>query len=127
MIRLKPQKVIGIKVGGVIHDCGKDWFSFEIKPKSRDLREELKEVWPRIRKIENGEDKYFEQPTFKGANVQLAFLNLESLKAYYKDPENNLPYEVFDTNGKSIYRQSRTKTKEKIFNRLEELFLEEEG
>ena len=125
----KPERIRGIKIRGVISevpDSKKDqWFTFDIRPKNRDLREELKELRPRIQKIENGKDKYFKKP-FKMARVHLIYLNWESAKGLYKNPVNNLPYEVLDESGSStIYRQSTIERKEDIFNKLEKAAIEE--
>jgi len=119
------EKIIGIKIGGVVTESEKNqWFRFDIRPKNRDFREELKELRPRIQKIENGNYKYFRQ-TFKGAIVHLIYLNWESAKGLYKNPDNNLPYEVLDINGSLIYRQSIIERKEDIFNKLEMAAMEE--
>jgi len=126
MERIKPEKIKGIRIGGIITDIKENkWFTFDIKPKNRDFREELKEIRPRFQKIENKKDKYFKSPYFRGIPVHLIYLNWESAKGLYKNPENNLPYEILDVNGSSIYRQSITERKEDIFNRLEELAVEE--
>ncbi len=125
--RIKPERIRGIKIRGFILDFKKnEWFIIDIKPKSRDLREELKELRPRVQKIKNGKDKYFRpKQIFKENIVHLIYLNWESAKGLYKDEENNLPYEVLDINGYSIYRQSTIERKENILNRLEKTAIEE--
>ena len=126
MRRTKPEKIKGIKIGGVVTEVKENkWFTFDIKPKSRDLREELKEIRKRFQKVENGKDKYFKSPYFTGTGLHLIYLNWESAKGLYKDPKNNLPYEILDVNGSSIYRQSTVERKENIFNRLEKIAVEE--
>jgi len=121
---IKEEKITGIKIRGFVLDFKKNkWFIINIKPKSRDLREELR---PRIQKIDDGKDKYFKpRQIFKEDLVHLIYLNWESAKGLYKNLEDNLPYEVLDTNGYSIYRQSTTEKKEEIFNRLEKKAIEE--
>jgi len=126
MKRMKPEKIKGIKIRGVVTEVKQDkWFTFDIKPKSRDLREELQEIRKRFHKVENGKEKYFKSPYFSGTHLHLIYLNWESAKGLYKDPKNNLPYEILDVNGSSIYRQSIVEKKENILNRLEELAIEE--
>ncbi|MEK6833736.1 MAG: hypothetical protein AABY32_06865 [Nanoarchaeota archaeon] len=123
MVIHKPEskKIMGIKIRGAVTDCEKNkWFIFDIRPKNRDFRDELKELRPRVQKVENGDYKYFKQ-TFKGAIVHLIYLNWESAKGLYKDSNNNLPYEVLDMYGGLVYRQSRIERKEDIFNRLERI------
>ncbi len=126
--RPEAKKIIGIKIRGNIIDSKKgEWFTCYINPKSRDLREELSKIRPRVQKIENKKDNYFRLTTiFKEEIVHLVYLNWESAKGLYKDPKNNLPYEVLDINGSlTIYRQSRSEEKEDIFNRLEKTAIEE--
>lgn len=125
MDRLKPERIAGIKLGGVVTETEKNkWFSFDFRPKNRDFREELKEVRPRFQKLENGDYKYFKQ-IIRGASINLIYLNWESAKGLYKNPENNLPYEVLDCHGSLVYRQSIIERKEEIFNRLEKAAIEE--
>ncbi|MGY4884467.1 MAG: hypothetical protein ACP5NZ_02710 [Nanobdellota archaeon] len=119
-----PPEIQGIKVGGKILDIEKGkWFTVGRRYKSRE-QGELKEVKPRIIKIENGEYNSF-SPTSRNAYVNLLYLNLESAKGLYKDPENNLPYEIMSQYGELVYRQSVKETKKDIFNRLEKLAVEE--
>ena len=126
MERIKPERRKGIKIGGVITEVKENkWFTFDIKPKNKDFSEELKGIRPRFQKIENGKEKYFKSPYFAGVHIHLIYLNWESAKGLYKDPKNNLPYEILDVNGSSIYRQSRVEKKEDIFNRLEKATIEE--
>jgi hypothetical protein len=125
MDRMKPDKIRGIKIGGEIADSRKnEWFAIDFKPRNRDLREELEELRPRFQKVENGKYKYFKSP-FRGSKVHLIYLNWESAKGLYKNPENNLPYEIFNSTGSLIYRQSIIEKKEEIFNNLEKLAVEE--
>lgn len=119
-----PPEIPGVKVGGIILDIEKGkWFTIGRRYKSREP-EELKEVKPRTQKIENGEYNCF-NPTVKNAYVNLIYLNLESAKGLYKNPENNLPYEILSQFGELVYRQSIKERKEDIFNRLEKLAVEE--
>jgi len=119
-----PPEITGIKVGGIILDIEKNkWFTISRRYKSREP-EELKEVKPRVQKIENEEYNYF-KPTVRNAYVNLTYLNLESAKGLYKNTENNLPYEIISQYGELIYRQSVKERKEDIFNRLEKLAIEE--
>ncbi len=121
----QPEKITGIKIRGIITDYEKGkWFIFDIRPKNRDFRDELKELRPRVQKIENGDYKYF-RPTLNGAIVHLIYLNWESAKGLYKDSNNNLPYEVLDMYGGLIYRQSIVERKEEILNKLEKISIEE--
>jgi len=126
----KKKKITGIKIRGIITEISatkKDqWFIFDIRPKNRDFRDELKELRPRIQKIKDGKEKYFRSPYLKNTIVQLIYLNWESALGRYKNPENNLPYEVLDIYGNTtLYRQSRSEKKEDIFERLEKLAVEE--
>lgn len=125
MKRFKPEKIQGIRIRGIVTEIEKNkWFSFDIQPKNRDFREELKEIRPRFQKVENGKDKYFKPPFIRGAHVHLIYLNWESAKGLYKNPEDNLPYEILDVTGSSIYRKSITEKKENFFNRLEKSAIE---
>jgi len=125
MHRLKPDKIKSIKVKGVVTEAYRNkWFKFEIKPKSRDLREELKKLKVREQKVENGDYKYFRE-VFNGVGVFLSYLTWESLKGMYKDPKNNLPYEIWTEGGELVYRQSIIERKEEIFNKLEKTAIEE--
>ena len=109
-----PPEISGIKIGGIILDIEKGkWFTIGRRYKSRES-EELKEVQPRFQKIENGEYNYF-KPTVRNAYVNLTYLNLESAKGLYKNPENNLPYEIISQYGELIYRQNIKDKKEEIF------------
>ncbi len=126
MKRIRSERIKGIKIGGVVTDVKKNkWFTFDIKTKNRDFREELQEIRPRSQKIENGKDKYFKSPYFTGTHIHLIYLNWESVKGFYKDLENNLPYEILDVNGSLIYRQSIIKRKEDLLNKLEKTAIEE--
>jgi hypothetical protein len=125
MQRVKPERIKGIKIKGVVRDSEKEKsFTFEFQPKNRDFREELEELRPRSQKIENGRHKYF-RSAFRGAKVHLIYLNWESAKGLYKNSENNLPYEVLSEDGNLLYRQSIIERKEDIFNNLEKAAIEE--
>jgi hypothetical protein len=125
MDRIKPERIMGIKIRGFVTESERNkWFSFDIRPKNRDFRDDLKEVRPRFQKLENGDYKYF-RPISKGAVIHLIYLNWASAKGLYKKPENNLPYEVLDVNGSLIYRQSIIERKEEILNNLEKAAIEE--
>lgn len=123
----KPEKkrIEGIKLGGKILEVEDDkWFIVGSRIKSRELKKVLKELTPRTQKIENNKKNYFKK-TIKNAYVNLIYLNWESAKGLYKEPENNLPYEVLTQFGELIYRQSTIDRKEDIFNRLEKIAVEE--
>ena len=126
MERLKPYKIVGIKVGGVVDESyGGKGFSFMINPKNRDLRGVVRGLsGTKTYRIENGNDKYFMEIT-KGASLNLIYLNEESMKGLYKDVENNLPYEILGRNYELLYRQSITEKKEAIYNRLEKAAIDE--
>ncbi len=125
MEKVKPKKIMGIKIKGVITESEKEKsFTFNFKPKNRDFREELQELRPRVQKIENNRNNYFRQ-AFRGARIHLVYLNWESAKGKYKNPENNLPYEIFAEDGTPIYRQNTKTKKEEIFNNLEKTAIEE--
>ncbi len=124
MVRLKPNKVEGIRIGGVILETKKDWFTFEFRTKNQSFKDKLRELRPRVQKVENGKYKFFGQ-TFSGVHVNLVYLNWESAEGRYKNPENNLPYQIFSQNGIRIYQQDTKETKENIFNRLEKTAIEE--
>lgn len=120
----KSPEIKRVVVGGIITaiEEGK-WFIVKRRFKSRETAE-LKEIEPRIQKIENGKNRYF-QPTIVNGYVNMHYLNLESANGLYKDPENNLPYEIFSQYGEWVYRQNTIENKENIFNRLEKLAVEE--
>jgi hypothetical protein len=106
-------------------DKKEKWFTFNIKPKNRDKREELSEIRPRFQKIKNEYYNVLELP-LSSTDIIITYLNWESAKGLYKEPKNNLPYEIMDFYGRTIYRQSMIEKKEDIFNRLEKLAVEEE-
>jgi hypothetical protein len=115
-----PPEIQGIKVGGIILDIEKGkWFTVGRRYKSRESKE-LKAIQPRVQKIEKGQYNYF-TPTVKNAFVNMLYLNQESANGLYKDPENNLPYEIVSQFGELVYRQNIKDRKEDIFNRLEKL------
>jgi len=119
-----PPEIPGVKIGGIILYIEKDkWFTVGRRYKSRES-EKLKEIRPKIQKIEKGEYNHF-QLTIRNAYVNLLYLNLESARGLYKNPENNLPYEIISQYGEWIYRQNVKERKEEIFNRLEKLAIEE--
>lgn len=119
-----PPEIQGIKIGGIILDIEKGkWFTVGRRYKSRES-EKTKGVKQGVQKIENGDYNSF-NPTVKNAYVNLLYLNLESAKGLYKNPENNLPYEILSQFGELIYRQSIKERKEDIFKRLEKLAIEE--
>lgn len=129
MVIHKPQskKIEGVKVRGIIRDSEKDWFTFDFEPKNKDFKKKLKELRPGVQKIKNERYNYFRPPPpMTGSLVHLIYLNEESARGLYKDPENNLPYEILDIYGSSvIYRQSRIERKEDILNGLEKAAIEE--
>jgi hypothetical protein len=121
----QPPEIKGIKIRGIVTDIEKGkWFTFDIRPKNRDFREELKELRTRVQKIENGDYKYF-RPVSKNSMIHLIYLNWESAKGLYGDSKNNLPYEVLDMYGGLVYRQSIVERKEDILNNLERIAIEE--
>ena len=125
MLRKKPERIEGIKIRGRVLECeGNKWFKCYIDPKSRDLREDLSKIRDRVQMIENEKDTEFRQ-SFRGAMVHLVYLNWESAKGLYKDSKNNLPYEIINLNGRTIYRRDKSYTKEYLLNQLEELAVEE--
>lgn len=129
MKRLKPEKITGIRIKGIITDSEEDkWFTFDFRPKNRDFREELRELRSRYQKIEKGkkEDKRYFRQAFRGARVHLIYLNWESAKGLYKNPKHNLPYEILSEDGRTtLYRQSINRRKEDIFNELEKAAIKE--
>jgi len=126
MKKPESKRIEGVKISGIITEVeqGK-WFIFDIRPKNRDFREELKKIRPRVQKIKDGYYKFFRPPSSKNAPVHLIYLNWESAKGLYKDENNNLPYEILYNSGELIYRQSIIEKKEDILNRLEKLAVEE--
>jgi hypothetical protein len=121
----QPPKILGFRVKGYILEYERNkWFTFDIRPKNRDKREELNKLRPRVQKLENKQDNYF-KPVLGNTAVYLLYLNQESANGLYKDPENNLPYEILDMNNIPIYRQSIIEGKEDIFNNLERIAVEE--
>jgi hypothetical protein len=123
MNRVKPERILGIKVGGVVTEASKNWFEFEIRPKNRDKRD-ITSLKSRIQKVENGNYKYFRE-AIKGTSLHLIYLTEESLKGLYKNKEDNLPYEILGFGGSLIYRQSIKDNKEDIYNRLEQVAVED--
>jgi hypothetical protein len=128
MVIHKPQKskidIPRICVPGIITSIEKGK-SFIVKRryKSRESKE-LKEIEPKIQKIENGKFRYF-KPTIVNCYVNMYYLNLESAKGLFKDPNNNLPYEIISQYGEWVYIQNTVERKEDIFNRLEKLAIDE--
>jgi hypothetical protein len=119
-----PPEIQGIKIGGIILNIEKGkWFTIGRRYKSRET-EELKEGAQKVQKIEKKEDNFF-NPTIRNAYVNLLYLNLESAKGLYKNPKDNLPYEIISQYDELIYRQNIIERKEEIFNRLEKLAVEE--
>ncbi len=102
-----------------------EWFSFEITPKERDSRKESLESNKKIQKVTNGNYKYFQDPSSKELVIRIIYLTKESIYGLYKDPENNLPYEIRSIGDTLLYRQSIVERKEDIFNRLEKLAVQE--
>jgi hypothetical protein len=127
--RPRPIKTEEFRVGGVVKeiDCKKkQWFTFEIQQKSRDIRRGLKELTPRIQKVESKNYNYFRTPPFKDLAIRAIYLNSESEEGLYESPENNLPYEIHSISGDLLYRQSIVETKKDISKRLEKIAIEEE-
>lgn len=129
MVIHKPAKINipRISVPGIILKIEKNkWFTVGRRYRSRES-EELKEVKLKSLRIEKGDDKKYNffSPTIVNAHVNLLYLNMESAKGLYKDPENNLPYEIVSQYGELIYRHNVKERKEDIFNRLEKLAVEE--
>ncbi len=126
MIRARPAKKFEeIRIGGKITEIKEKEFSFEIYRKERELRNRLKQLEPRTQTVSSNEDNYFQNPKNKTANIRAVYLNKESEEGLYKDEQNNLPYEIWGTEGFLLYRQSIKEKKEDIFNRLEKLAVEE--
>lgn len=126
MVTHKPTKVNIplVNVPGIITSIEKGK-SFIVKRRYRSREsEELKGIESKIQKIENGRFRYF-RPTIINGYVNMYYLNLESAKGLYKNPENNLPYEIMSQYGELVYRQNTLDDKEVIFNRLEKLAVEE--
>ncbi len=119
------KKIEGIRVGGKIleNEKGK-WFIVGPRARSRELKKILEELSPRTQKIQNKKNNYFRNAGVN-AYVNLIYLNWESAKGLYKDPENNLPYEIISQYGELIYRQSIIERKENILNKLEKAAIEE--
>jgi hypothetical protein len=115
----------GIRVGGIIREIEKNSFIFDFRTKNREFRDEIKELRSRTQKIENNKHNYFVLPTVPTQRVHLIYLTQDSLEGKYKNPENNLPYEILSENGTLIYRQSTVERKEDILNRLEKTAIEE--
>lgn len=126
MVIHKPIKVNIplINIPGIITSIEKGK-SFIVKRRYRSREsEKLKEIEPKIQKIENGKFRYF-RPTIINGYVNMYYLNLESAKGLYKDHENNLPYEIMSQYGELVYRQNTLDDKEGIFKRLERTAIQE--
>jgi len=60
MKRIKPERIKGIKIGGVVTDVKENkWFTFDIKPKNRDFSNVSLE---RYRKAKNWVDMFIIKP-----------------------------------------------------------------
>ncbi len=113
-------------IRGEIKDYKKgEWFTFEIIPNERDPRKKSGKIVKRTQKVTKDEYNYFQSPKFKQLAIRIIYLNKESAYGLYKDPENNLPYEIRSIGDTLLYRQSIVERKEDIFNRLEKLAVEE--
>lgn len=126
--RLRPQKTEEFRVGGVVKEIDrekKQWFTFEIQQKPRDIRRGLKELPQRIQKVENKDYNYFRTPPFQDLVIRAIYLTSESEEGLYKNPDNNLPYEIHSISGDLLYRQSIVETKKDISKRLEKIAIEE--
>ncbi len=126
MERVKPKRIKGIRVGGIITEIEKNSsFTFDFRTKNREFGKEIKELRERTQKVENNSQNYFIRPAVKTQRVHLIYLTQDSAEGKYKEPENNLPYEVLAENGTLIYRQSTIERKEDILSRLEQAALKE--
>jgi len=128
MVIHKPYtwKIEEKRIGGTVKDYKEgQWFSFEIDPKERNLKKGLKELIPRIEKVENEDYNYFRDPPFKEIIIRAVYLNEESKNGLYKDSKNNLPYEIWSIGRDLLYRQSIVERKKDIFNKLEKAAIEE--
>lgn len=120
-----PKKFEEIRISGEVIDVKeKEWFSFETKLKQRELRNKGEQLRPRVQTIYKKEDNYFQNPS-KLTHIRAVYLNKESEQGLYKNPENNLPYEIWGQGDFLLYRQSIVEKKEDIFNRLEKLAVDE--
>jgi hypothetical protein len=126
--RPRPIKAEEFRVGGLVKEIDrekKQWFTFEIQQKPRDIRRGLRELTPRIQKVENKDCNYFRMPPFQELVIRVIYLTSESEEGLYKNPENNLPYEIHSISGDLLYRQSIVETKKDISKRLERIAVEE--
>ena len=129
MKRLRPQTIKGIKVKGKIIEVGKNEFTFRQIRKNEELQENAKRSYT-VRnetKGNQGEKNYYLDPAITNIEVILVYLNKESSEGLYKDPERNKPYEILSNHNphKTLYRYRTTTPKEKIYNELEKVAIEE--
>jgi hypothetical protein len=123
MDRLKPEKIKGIKISGIIIESSKKSLKFKIADRS--VYSE-KGIESRIQVVELNNFNFYQRPSIENIPLHLIYLNEESMKGLYKDSEKNLPYEILDNGFKLIYRQDALIRKKKdIFEELEKSAVEE--
>lgn len=121
-MRLKPNKIKGHKIRGWVLESDKKGFMVKIEVRDEWDRRIITDS--RIIKIKYKEGNLRSlQPPMQHSYVGLIFLTRESLEGLYKEPENNLPYEIMGTNRFTLYRQSKTIGKEEIKEKLEKAVL----
>lgn len=121
--RLKPERIEGHKITGRIVKSTKNELKFKIVLKNRELDSEF---ISRLQSVENTKYNFFQKPYFDNLPINLIYLNQESLRGMYKNPEMNLPYEILSSGNNLLYRQDALIRKKKdIFGELEKAAFEE--
>ena len=116
----------GIPITAIVTNIEKDCYFTKIKVKNRDKRPEAQGLEGKIVKIENRKTDSFESPLVPGQIIRLIYLTRKSLRGEYKDSELNIPYEVIDNRGRTIYRQYHKRPKQDILNKLENAEIKED-
>jgi hypothetical protein len=109
-------------VGSILESTERE-LKFKIKDKLTYLD---KEIAPRIQSVSKTNLNMYSKPLFNHLSLNLFYLNEESLRGLYKNPNMNLPYEIRDSGHQLIYRQEALiRTKENVFSELEKAAIDE--
>lgn len=104
---------MGIRVKGIITDIKEGHYYVKLKGLEREVR------------IEKRKQDRYESPIVPMQRVSLIYLTRDSINGNYKDKEFNLPYEIIDNLGKTIYQQNWKTKKQKIYEDLQKAELRE--
>lgn len=119
-LRVKQVKIAGIKKNGRVLEFGQNWFKVITHIKNENHEEERI-----VTKLEKKENVDFKPPTMENSQVNMIYLTIESLKNLYKNPDDNLPYEVINLRGYTIYRRNTNEKKSELIKKLEQSELKE--